>query len=155
MLVAATVRPRQYPTVQCAAMATGPMNVEFASVTRADWVRSASARRRNIVRPTMPIASQILTALYAVEEETAYVDSAPAMQLGLVRSGESTVNVTISTVCISKELFALVSMYKFFFKCFSKVEELSLMFLTIYEVAFYTGDSLLTDNSESNLLVAD
>lgn len=131
------------------------MSVEFASVTRADWVRSASARRRTIVRPTMPTASQILTARYAVEEEAAYVDSAPVTQLGLVRSGESTVNVTISTVCTSKELFALVSMCKFSFKCFSKVEELSLKFLTIYEVDFYTADSLLTDNSESNLLLAD
>lgn len=89
-------------------MAMGPMSVEFASVTRVDWVHDANARWRNIVRLTTPTVSQNQAAHYAMEEEHAYVDSVPVTQVGLVRSGESTVNVTISTVCGSKESFAQI-----------------------------------------------
>lgn len=109
--VAATVRQRPKSTAPSVATATGPTSAACVSVTRVTWAHAVSVQWRTTVHLMMPNASRSQGARSAAGEATVCVDSAPAIQMSLVRCGANTANVTTSTACASKGYSALVSRY--------------------------------------------
>lgn len=107
----AIVRQRHKSAAPSVATAMGVMSVGCVSVTRVVWAHDASAQWRTTSHLIMLTAYRSQTAQFAVGEGTVCVDSAPAIQMSLVRCGESTANVMTSTACASKGRFALVSTY--------------------------------------------
>ena len=112
--VAVTVRQRLKPTAPSVATATGPTSVVFVSVTQVVWAHDVSVQWMTTVHRMMPTASQSRGPQSAVVEATACVDSAPVIQMSLVRCGANTANVTTSTACASKDNCVLVSRYASF-----------------------------------------
>lgn len=106
--VPATVRQRLYLTAPSVTMAMGPTSVACVSVILVVWAHDASAPWGTTVHRMMSTASRSQRARSAAGGVTVCVDSAPAMQMSLVRCGASTVNVTTSIAYASKGHCALI-----------------------------------------------
>lgn len=90
------------------------MSVACVSVTKGAWAHGVSVQWKITVHLIMTTASRNQEAHSVAGEVTACVDSAPVMQMSLVRCGANTANVMTSTACASKEHCVLVSRYTSF-----------------------------------------
>ena len=97
-----TVRLRLKLIAPSVTKAMEHMNAACVSVTRGDLAHAVNALMGITVHPMTLTAAQSQRVLSAMGEGTACVESAPAIEMTLEKSGASTANVTISTAYVSK-----------------------------------------------------